>query len=495
MKIYKKLMSLSMVALASANILTYTVTAQEETGTHTVQSGEYLLAIANKYGVSVEELRAWNGLTSDWINVGDVLAVSASAAGSAATSTSSTTTTSDAAAPVTNAGTHVVAPGDTLYTIAQRYGTTVGSLMAWNGLSSDWLNVGDVLAVYGAASATDYYPSTTPTTTSGYHTVAPGDTLSGIALAYGVSVSDLLAWNGLTSDWLNVGDVLSVGGYSQTPAYTPSATPAVTPTGATYTVKSGDNLSTIAAAHGMTVDELMAMNGLSSTFLQIGDVLAVKGGSGTASSAETSSNDANTNESEKNDSSDSNSIAPTAEKDKEAGIKARHKVVAGDNLWRIANKYGVTVHNVKVWNNLTDDSVIKEGDELIIKQSGYEAKKHKVTAEDTLESLAEQYKTTPEKLTEWNELKDSKLEVDKELYVSDPKAKIHEVKNGETLEKIAEQYKVTVEELREWNDLPAATVVVNGSLVVSDPTGTKEAENATESTETTEAVETTTAAE
>ncbi|MBS4461378.1 MULTISPECIES: LysM peptidoglycan-binding domain-containing protein [unclassified Facklamia] len=417
MKLYKKIMSLSMVALASASILSQSVMAQTMIGTHTVQVGEYLFDIALKYGVTVDQMKAWNGLTSDWINVGDVL------------------------------------------------------------------------AIYDSSSTYTPYTSTVATSTTGYHTVAPGDTLSGIAAVYGVSEYDLWAWNGLSSDWLNVGDVLSVSGYATAPVSSSYAAPAVaaaTPitTGetTTYTVKAGDSLWAIAEAHGMTYDELLALNGYASTFLQVGDVLTVK-----ASSANSSASDDN-----------SQSIAPLSQADKEDGIKARHKVVAGDNLWRIANKYGVTVHNVKVWNNLTDDSVINEGDELVIKNSVYEAKKHKVTAEDTLESIAEQYKTTTEKLTEWNSLTGTELEVDKELLVSDPNTKIHEVKTGETLDKIAEQYHVTVEELREWNELPEATVVVNGSLIVSDPTGMKETVNtieATEAVETTEAMETTTVAE
>ena len=56
--------------------------------------------------------------------------------------------------------------------------------------------------------------STPPPSTSGVHIVQPGDTLSGIARAYGITVSDLMAWNGLTSSWINVGDRLVVYGLS-----------------------------------------------------------------------------------------------------------------------------------------------------------------------------------------------------------------------------------------------------------------------------------------
>ena len=205
MKLHKKLISASMALLASTS-LAVLPTTQAQTATHTVQSGEYLQGIAAAYGVTAEELRAWNGLSSDMIYVGDVLVVDGSSSGTVVSNSSA-------------AGTHVVQNGDVLYNLAIRYGVTVDDLMAWNGLTSDWLNVGDTLVVYGNATATGgnyYYDYTAPVSTSstGYHTVSPGDTLSGIAAVYGVTEEELWAWNGLSSDWLNVGDQIAVTGYS-----------------------------------------------------------------------------------------------------------------------------------------------------------------------------------------------------------------------------------------------------------------------------------------
>lgn len=456
MKLHKKLFSASMALLAGLSFNLPLTTAQSST--HTVQSGEYLQLIANAYGVSIEDLRAWNGLTSDMIFVGDVLVVNGTSTGTATSSTS---------------GVHVVANGDTLSTIAQRYGTTVERLYAWNGLTSDWLNVGDRLVVYGDASASTYV-STTVSSNSGYHTVVAGDTLSGIAAAYGISEADLWDWNGLHTDWLNVGDVLSVSGYvtgvvSNTPV---ASTPVTNYTTGTYTVVQNDNLYDIALAHGTTVDDLMAMNGLYSTFLQVGDVLAVP-----VPASETSTTETGTGETTETPATNTNSNTTTntstsgIEEVKEDGVKTKHTVVAGDNLWRIANKYGVTVYNLKLWNDLTDDDTIQVGDVLTIKEAVYEAKKHKVTADDTLESLAELHNTSVENLTKWNELQDGQLVVNSEIFVSDPKPALHEVKTGETLMKIADTYSTTIENIRKWNELPAAAVIANGTLVVSDPTG------------------------
>src|SRR5699024_5535560 len=246
MKLHKKLISASMALLASTS-LAVLPTTQAQTTTHTVRSGEYLQGIAAAYGVTAEELRAWNGLSSDMIYVGDVLVVDGSSSGTVVSNSSA-------------AGTHVVQNGDVLYNLAIRYGVTVDDLMAWNGLTSDWLNVGDTLVVYGNATATGgnyYYDYTAPVSTSstGYHTVAPGDTLSGIAAVYGVTEEELWAWNGLSSDWLNVGDQIAVTGYSSgaTSTYTNYVPTTNTATTANYTVSAGDSLYEIAQAYGTTV--------------------------------------------------------------------------------------------------------------------------------------------------------------------------------------------------------------------------------------------------
>lgn len=468
MKLHKKIVSVTMAALAAASLAV--LPAKAQSSTHTVQSGEYLSGIAAAYGVSTEELRAWNGLVSDMIYVGDVLVINGSGQG---------TSTGASTASAATGGVHTVTAGDTLYTIAQRYGTTVDSLKAWNGLTSDWLTVGMSLAVYGDAVASSTY--TTTTTQYGYHTVQPGEYLEAIANAYGVTIYDLMAWNGLASDWLMPGDVLSVGGYANgaisTPTYSKTISYDTSVATGNYTVVSGDTLSTIASAYGTTVDHLMSINGLYSTYLQVGDVLYVPGAASTTSTTSTSDSQ-NTSEDSTDDAneteSDQNETDNLTTEEKEEGIKAKHTVVEGDNLFRIANKYGVTVHNLKLWNNLGDNDAIHVGDELIIKDSAYEPKKHKVVEEDTIDSIAEEYDTTVERLIEWNDLVEGEdLEVDAELIVADPEPVIHTVQTGETLTQIAEHYNVSTEELREWNDLPAASVVVNGKLIVSNPNGEK----------------------
>ena len=101
--------------------------------THTVAPGDTLFSIARRYGTTVEELMRLNGLESFLIQVGQVLRLPEKAPGERV---------------------HQVSPGDTLYAIARRYGTTVEELMRLNGLASPDLKVGQRLFLPQAGSGT-----------------------------------------------------------------------------------------------------------------------------------------------------------------------------------------------------------------------------------------------------------------------------------------------------------------------------------------------------
>lgn len=100
--------------------------------------------------------------------------------------------------------THTVAPGDTLFSLARRYGTTVEELMRLNGLESFLLQPGQVLRLPEKGRV---------------HVVAPGDTLFSLARRYGTTVEELMRLNALTSAELRVGQRLLL------PAQAGSGTP------------------------------------------------------------------------------------------------------------------------------------------------------------------------------------------------------------------------------------------------------------------------------
>ncbi|WEG13201.1 LysM peptidoglycan-binding domain-containing protein [Pullulanibacillus sp. KACC 23026] len=162
---------------------------------YTVKSGDTLWKIAQVNGVTVDELKAWNGLTSDTLQIGQTLNLS---------SAGQTVSTQ---ASVSTATTYTVKSGDTLSQIAKKYSVTVDQLKAWNGLASDTIRVGQTLKLSSAGQATTTQGSAQ---TSAVYTVKSGDSLSLIAKKYNITVNQLKAWNGLTSDVIRVGQVLHV---------------------------------------------------------------------------------------------------------------------------------------------------------------------------------------------------------------------------------------------------------------------------------------------
>ncbi|RIN15098.1 LysM peptidoglycan-binding domain-containing protein [Mammaliicoccus vitulinus] len=113
-----------------------------------------------------------------------------------------------------DAATHTVKSGDTLFSISQQYGTSVSAIKSENGIKSNLILPNQVIKVNEAKAAS---ASTTE------YTVVSGDTLGKIASKYDVTVSQLKAWNNLSSDLIIVGQKLSL----QAPAQ--SAEPAQAP--------------------------------------------------------------------------------------------------------------------------------------------------------------------------------------------------------------------------------------------------------------------------
>ncbi|NCG68874.1 LysM peptidoglycan-binding domain-containing protein [Bacillus coagulans] len=136
-----------------------------------IVSGDTLSAIAKKYGVKVSQLKEWNHLNSDLIYAGDILKINSSSAttSSTANSTANNSTANNTTANSSTAnntaksaatqkstapnGTYQIVKGDTLSGVAQKFGVTVSQLKEWNHLSSDWIVAGSALKVDGPSSA------------------------------------------------------------------------------------------------------------------------------------------------------------------------------------------------------------------------------------------------------------------------------------------------------------------------------------------------------
>ena len=114
---------------------------------HVVKKGESLKAIANRYHVSVANIKKWNRMKKDVIHPGQKLTIYRSGAPMAQVgkSTKSSGKTSSSSAPTTK--THVVKKGETLTSIAKKYGCTPADIKGWNGLKSNTVKIGQKLTI------------------------------------------------------------------------------------------------------------------------------------------------------------------------------------------------------------------------------------------------------------------------------------------------------------------------------------------------------------
>ena len=142
---------------------------------YTVKAGDTLYSISNMFGISVDKLKDINKLEGNILSVGQQLIVNEDVSEE-------------------DYGIYVVQKGDSLYSIARKYNTSVDNLKDINNLKSSFLNIGMKLLVPGSQSKV--------------YVVKKGDTLYSIARNNDVSVTDIINLNNLSTSLINVGDVL-----------------------------------------------------------------------------------------------------------------------------------------------------------------------------------------------------------------------------------------------------------------------------------------------
>ena len=329
-------------------------------GSYTVQAGDSYWRIANKYGISIEELQRLNGTSSYFLYPGQSLVVPGSASttsGSASSASSSTSSTSTSSA----SGNYTVQAGDSYWRIANKYGISIQELQRLNGTSDYTLHPGQSIKVPGSgtnASASSNSSSASTSTTSaapaagGSYTVQAGDSYWRIANKYGISISELQRLNG-TSDYnLYPGQSLKVPGSgssssasassngTSTSTSTTSAAPAA---GGSYTVQAGDSYWRIANKYGISISELQRLNGTSNYFLYPGQSIKVPGsGSANATPAPAATTASTT-------SAPAETPAPAP-----STGGGNYTVQAGDSYWRIANKYGISISELQRLNGTSN---------------------------------------------------------------------------------------------------------------------------------------------
>ena len=197
---------------------------------YTVKSGDSLWSISRKFGITVDELKNANNLSSNLLSIGQNLIIPGKDL--------------DAIGEE-----YVVKKGDTLYSIARKYNTSVDNIKSINNITTDSLAIGQIIKL----------PSTSNVASDTY-IVKKGDSLYSIARTYNTSVDKLKEINNLTSNALAIGQVLKL----------PSSNASEN---VVYTVKKGDSLYSIAREYGTTVDAIKKLNNITSNTLSIGQKL------------------------------------------------------------------------------------------------------------------------------------------------------------------------------------------------------------------------------
>lgn len=273
----RRTLGLTVAATAAVGVLA-PLPAQAEAlphATYQVRTGDTLASVAARFGTTPQALASVNNAA---FNVGSRIIVPATPQ-----------------APRT----YTVQSGDTLSGIAVRHNTTVSAITQASKLSNpNRIYPGQVLTLSGssAPATSTSTPARQTSSTSGTYTVKAGDTISKIAVSNNTTISALVSANNLSNpNRIYAGQTLKLSASASAPApttSTPAATPAPASTPAstgTYTVKSGDTLSGIAARHSTTVSALTSLNGLRSTVIYPGQSLKVSGSTASSSAPAPSS--------------------------------------------------------------------------------------------------------------------------------------------------------------------------------------------------------------
>ena len=202
---------------------------------------------------------------------------------------------------------YTIARGDTISSVAAKYGLNTYEVLKLNGLQPNTIIYpGQKITLTGSGPAPAAAPATpAPAAQAGFgasYTVRAGDTLSAIAARHGVKLSDVFSWNGLNMrSIIHPGQKVRVSAGEAAPAAAPAssvqpasvpaapaptapaapAAPAPAPaTGGSYTVKAGDTLSAIASRHGVKLSDILSANQLSmTTVIYPGNKLVIPGAS------------------------------------------------------------------------------------------------------------------------------------------------------------------------------------------------------------------------
>lgn len=217
---------------------------------YTVVSGDNLYNIAKKYNTTVAEIKRYNNLNSNFLSIGQKLKIPGNVEPEIDTGNK-------------NYISYVIKSGDSLYSIAQKYNTTVDKIKKDNNLDSNVLTIGNILLVEGNNQIVEecFGEEFSLSTDFFVYIVQRGDSLYGIAKKFNTTILDIQRLNNLENTNLMIGDELKI--------------PVINSDDITYIVKKGESLYSIAKKFNTTVNDIKIKNNLDTNLLSIGQKLII----------------------------------------------------------------------------------------------------------------------------------------------------------------------------------------------------------------------------
>lgn len=368
---------------------------------YTVVAGDSLYLIAQRNNITLDALLAANPQITDpaRISVGQVICVPGTT-------------------PSCEGTLYTIRAGDTLFSLAQRYNTTVDAIIRANpGIDPSNLRIGQVICIPSST------PGPVPCPGGTLYTIRAGDTLFALAQRYNTTVDAILRANpGIDPNNLRVGQIICIPGTGPVPC----------PGGTLYTIRAGDTLFSLAQRFNVTVDAIIQANpGIDPNNLRVGQVICIPG----------------------------TGPAPCP-----GGTL--YTIRAGDTLFSLAQRYNTTVDAILRANPGIDPNNLRVGQVICIPGTGPVpcpgGTLYTIRAGDTLFSLAQRFNVTVDAVLRANPgIDPNNLRIGQEICIPaatleiesrmECPGTIYTIRQGDSLYQLAIRYNTTVDRIMRFN--------------------------------------------
>lgn len=378
--------------------------------TYSIKAGDKLIDLSEIFDVRVSDIRNWNNLPyTSTIVVGQTLNIYVPQENkdfyASINDLSKTQKTRLIYADSEGSWVkHKIRRGESLSAIAYKYGVSINQIKRWNNLRNSRIVAGKTLEIYlgndSNVIASGSSNSNSGNTNFSTYRIKKGDTISEIAMKFGITTTDLRRWNNISGNKIVAGKTLKVKG-DETPTSYGDNTTTESANLISYTIKNGDTMSDIATKYGIRNADIRRWNNLSSNTIIAGKTLKIYPNKNTD---EATNPEITTSEEFKSDNDGT----------------VVYVVKKGDTIGHIAEKYKIYASEIRDWNNMSG-SRINIGQELIL----YPNKTQRDDSKNNTQTFA-------------NPSNNSNL---------------YKVKEGESLWTIAKRYNVRVGDIMKWNSL------------------------------------------